>query len=154
MVSAAWIAPPLASTARWPSRRSCSPTPPRFSDAQVAFVGDVLKRHQKVRWTFVFMHMPGWKADDGDVPKIEPLLADRPFNMFAGHFHYSEHQVRNGRDYIAVGTTGGSSYQVGPGKMDHIAWVNLEGAEPDIALVRLNGLLDRTGTSGQPDGVF
>lgn len=126
----------------------------RFSDAQVAFVGDVLKRHPKVRWTFVFMHKPGWKADDGNFPKIEALLADRPFTMFAGHFHYYEHQVRGGRDYIAMGTTGGSSHQDGPGKMDHIAWVSLEGAEPDIALVKLNGLLDRTGKSGQPDGVF
>ena len=37
--------------------------------------------------------------------------------------------------------------------MDHVAWISLEGAEPGIALLKLNGLLDRTGKSGQPDSV-
>ncbi len=123
----------------------------RFSNEQVAFVEAALAQFANVRWTFVFMHKPAWKADDGNFPRIEALLADRPYTMIAGHYHYYEHQVRNGRDYIAMGTTGGSSHQHGPGEMDHIAWITLEEAAPEVALIKLDSLMDRTGATYQPE---
>lgn len=126
----------------------------RYSDAQVAFVKAALARFADVRWTFVFTHKPGWKADDGNFPRIEALLADRPYTMIAGHYHYYERQVRNGRDYIAMGTTGGGSHQHGPGEMDHIAWITLKDSEPDVALIRLDGLMDRTGATHQAERLF
>ncbi len=121
----------------------------RFSDAQVEFVRRTLAEHQSERWTFVLMHKPGWKVDSGNFAKIEQMLADRPYTMIAGHYHYYSHEIRNGRDYIMMGTTGAVAHQDGPGHMDHIAWVTLDQGVPDIANIRLNGLLDRTGQSGQ-----
>jgi hypothetical protein len=121
----------------------------RFGDAQVEFVRKTLAEHRDVRWTFVLMHKPGWKVDSGNFAKIEQMLADRPYTMIAGHYHYYSHEVRNGRDYIMMGTTGAVAHQEGPGHMDHIAWVTLDHGAPDVANIKLTGLLDRTGRSGQ-----
>jgi len=126
----------------------------RFSDDQVKFVSGALKRFPDVRWTFVFMHKPAWTLDSGNFPKIEALLNDRPYTAFAGHNHYYLHEVRNGRDYIQMGTTGGIRHQDGPGTMDHIAWVTLDKGAPEIANIKLSGLLDRTGKTGQVETLY
>lgn len=110
----------------------------------------MLARHQEVRWTFVLMHKPAWQLKSAEFAKIEAALGEHNYTVIAGHNHYYTHEERNGRDYITMGTIGAISHQKGPGEMDHLAWVTLEeGAGPSIALVKLNGLLDRKGESGQ-----
>ena len=121
----------------------------RFSDAQVEFVERMLAANKNVRWTFVLMHKPAWTLASSQFDKIEAMLADRPYTVVAGHNHYYKHEVRNGRDYIQMGTVGGSAHQDGPGTMDHLTWVTVDGSGPRYALVRLTGLLDKTGASGQ-----
>ncbi|WP_380879952.1 metallophosphoesterase family protein [Sphingomonas sp. DBB INV C78] len=121
----------------------------RFSQKQVDFALKTLADHSQVRWTFVLMHKPAWKLDSAEFAKIEQALQGRPYTVIAGHNHYYAHELRNGRDYISMGTAGAISHQHGPGEMDHIAWVTLRDKEPDVALIKLNGLLDRTGQSGQ-----
>jgi hypothetical protein len=116
-----------------------------ISDAQVAYVDRVLREHQNVRWTLVFMHKPAWKYDSTQFERIEQLLADRPFTVVAGHEHYYDHSRRNGRDYIALGTTGGVWLSTGPGSFDHVTWVTLTDDGPVIANIRLDGLLDERG---------
>ncbi|ARS28860.1 metallophosphoesterase family protein [Sphingomonas sp. KC8] len=121
----------------------------RFSPKQVDFALKALADQPKPRWTFVLMHKPAWKLNSAEFAKIEAALAGRPYTVIAGHNHYYAHEKRHGRDYITMGTAGAISHQHGPGEMDHIAWVTVKDGEPDIALIKLNGLLDRTGQSGQ-----
>lgn len=121
----------------------------RFSDRQVDWALDVLKRHRDARWTFVLMHKPAWKLGSDAFARIEAALGERSYTVIAGHNHYYKHEVRNGRDYISMGTAGAVSHEHGAGEMDHIALVTLGKDAPDISLLKLTGILDRKGESGQ-----
>lgn len=120
-----------------------------IGDAQLAFVREALARHPNPRWTFVFFHKPAWNSDDANWPKIEGLLAGRPYTVFAGHLHYFSHIQRAGHDYIEMGTTGAIAHREGPGTMDHTMLVTLTPAGPKYANIRLNGLADIDGQTGQ-----
>ncbi|OCC23354.1 metallophosphoesterase [Croceicoccus estronivorus] len=123
----------------------------RFSDKQVQWAIDVLRRHADARWTFVLMHKPAWKLNSAQFTEIETALGDRGYTVIAGHNHYYAYEQRNGRDYITMGTAGAVSHQHGPGEMDHLAWVTLENDDaPSISLLKLTGILDREGESHQP----
>jgi len=123
---------------------------------QLAYVEKALRENSGVRWTFVFVHQPLW-----DVPKlplpgqvtaprvnpdwlsVEQWLGDRPYTVFAGHYHrYTEH-VRNNRQFITLATTGGGSELRGTpfGEFDHVARVTMTDAGPLIANLRLDGIL-------------
>ena len=115
-----------------------------ISDAQIRYVAKVLADHAKVRWTLVFMHQPLWVYEkQTGWAKIETLLAERPYTVFAGHFHnYTKHR-REGRDYYVLATTGGGSGLKGPaaGEFDHVVWVTMTDAGPRIANLALDGIL-------------
>ena len=74
--------------------------------------------------------------------------------MIAAHYHYFTHEVRKGRDYYTMGTTGGIAHQDGPGKMDHLAWITMTPTGPHLALIKLTGLLDQDGNSGLPENAY
>ena len=118
-----------------------------ISDAQVEYVRKVLAANPNVRWTFAFMHSPAWaQPDPANFAKIETMMADRPYTMFAGHTHDSNYMRRHGRDYITMATTGGALHaQVSTGNMDHLAWVTMADAGPVIGNLVLNGILDKRG---------
>ena len=122
----------------------------RFSQRQVAWAQDVLARHKDARWTFVLMHKPAWALNSAEFTKIEQALGNRGYTVIAGHNHCYKYEQRNGRDYISMGTSGAVSHQHGPGEMDHIAWITLDDGAPAISLLKLNGILNRQGESGQP----
>jgi hypothetical protein len=113
---------------------------------QMAFVERVLADHRGARWTFVLVHQPLW--DYGPQPhpdwaKVEALLEDRPHTVFAGHFHRYTEQLRGGRQYITLATTGGGSRMRGTpwGEFDHVAHVTMTPDGPVIANLRLDGIL-------------
>jgi hypothetical protein len=56
--------------------------------------------------------------------------------------HRRPHTTRRGRDYVAMGTTGGVWLSRGPGAFDQVAWVTVTDDGPVFALIRLDGLLD------------
>jgi 3',5'-cyclic AMP phosphodiesterase CpdA len=120
-----------------------------FSDAQVDFVRKALAAHKDVRWTFVFFHKPAWNSDSANWRRIETLLADRPYTVFAGHLHYYDHTVRGGHDYFDMATTGAIAHRAGPGTMDHTLLVTLTPKGPSYANIRLNGLSDADNQTGQ-----
>jgi hypothetical protein len=106
----------------------------------------VLAEHPDVRWTLLFMHKPVWTdGQDPDFVAIEAALSERPFTVFNGHFHTLAHTVRNGRDYIMLGTTGGGQSD-DPMSLDHVTLVTMGEDEPSIAHLRLDGILDKTGS--------
>jgi hypothetical protein len=108
---------------------------------------DVLAEHPGVRWTFLFMHKPIWRdAGDPDFTAIEAALGDRPYTLFNGHLHSYGHTVRNGRDHIMLGTTGGSQNPDSETAFDHLTLVRMTGEGPVIAQLRMDGILDKTGS--------
>lgn len=129
-----------------------------FGDPQIAFVRDTLKRHAHARWTFVVMHKPAWKKEFNCFADIQTLLHGRPHTVLAGHTHYFTHETIDGADYINMATKGGifnmasengTPLRLGPGTMDHVLLVSLQPEGPAIANLRLSGLMDATGQTGQ-----
>jgi hypothetical protein len=118
-----------------------------ISDAQVEYFAKVLASNPQVRWTIGFMHSPPWvQSDPGNFARIESLLQDRPYTMFAGHTHTYNYTMRNGRDYIIMGMTGaGVQPTESLGNMDHVAWVTMTNEGPIISQILLNGVLDKKG---------
>ena len=120
-----------------------------ISDRQLAFVRDTLARHQNMRWTFVILHKPAWKMATPAMAKIQLMLGQRPYTVFAGHTHYFTHDVLDGHDFINMATTGGIRQKEGPGTLDHTMMVTLGPNGPSYANMRLSGLMDVAGETGQ-----
>jgi 3',5'-cyclic AMP phosphodiesterase CpdA len=121
-----------------------------FGAEQQAWLADVLRRNEDVRWTFVFMHKPAWVFPDADHDKtgwnnVERSLGNRKYTVFAGHVHNYAKFVRNGRDYIMLATTGGDSKLRGKtqGEFDQIVWITMKESEPVIANLLLDGIEDK-----------
>ncbi len=120
-----------------------------ISDKQLAFVRDTLARHPNPAWTFIVLHKPAWKMASPAFAKIQAMLGQRSYTVFAGHTHYFTHDVLDGHDLINMATTGGIRQQDGPGTMDHTMLVTLTADGPAFANTRLNGLMDVAGLTGQ-----
>ena len=118
-----------------------------ISDAQVEYFEKVLASNPQVRWTIGFMHSPPWVQEDpGNFARIESMLQDRPYTMFAGHTHTYNYTQRHGRDYIIMGMTGaGVQPTESLGNMDHVAWVTMTEEGPIISQILLNGVMDKNG---------
>ena len=113
---------------------------------QSEYVLSALADHPDVQWTMLFMHKPVWLEDsDPEFVVIESALSARPYTVFNGHFHTMSHTVKNGRDYVMLGTTGGSQNSSAEMAFDHISLVTVTESGPSIAHLRLDGILDKTG---------
>jgi hypothetical protein len=123
-----------------------SEDPPTFniSEEQIAYVTKALDENQDVRWTFLFIHRPAWayrsKKDLWD--RIDSLLQNRAYTVFAGHRHTYIQQTRYGREYYTLATMGGSSSLSGveAGKFDHVTWVTMADDGPRVANLLLDGI--------------
>jgi len=127
-----------------------------ISDKQIEYFRDVLKANNDVRWTLVFMHQPVFKAGR-DAPgerwadettktwnKLESLLADREYTVFAGHLHRYNKSTRKNRRYYVLATTGGDGgdNKADKCRFDHIVWVTMTDNGPILANLLLEGVLD------------
>ena len=118
----------------------------RIGAAQAEYFRGVIARHPEVRWTFLLMHKPAWESpDEENFSTIEKQLAGRPYTVFYGHVHSYLHSQRLGRDYIRLGTTGGSHAPGKPLAIDHVSLVTVSAEGVDIANLRLSGIFDKTG---------
>ena len=121
-----------------------------ISEAQVEYFKQVLEATPDVRWVFVLMHSPAWwtasgfEQDPGNFAKIEALLADCDYTVFAAHTHLYNYTQRNGRDYITTAMTGAMNVPR-PGAIDHVVWVTMTKEGPKIANLLLNGIIDKKG---------
>lgn len=120
-----------------------------ISDRQVAWFRHTLDRNPNPRWIFVVMHKPAWKLQSKEFAKIRAMLTGRPHTVIAGHTHYFTHEVFDGHDYINMATCGGIRSRPGPGNIDHVINVTLTSAGPLYANMRLNGLMNVAGETGQ-----
>jgi hypothetical protein len=118
----------------------------RVSAAQAAYFREVIAANPDVRHTFLLMHKPAWeRPHEEHFASIEAALADRPYTVFHGHVHSYRYQQRHGRDYIRLATTGGMQIEGAEQAFDHVALVTVSDEGVDIANLRLDGILDRTG---------
>lgn len=121
-----------------------------ISDAQVDYFRNVVDGNRDVRWTFVLMHSPAWwtatgfPQDPGNFTRIEELIADREYTVFAAHTHQYKYVERNGHDYITTAMTGAMNVPR-LGAIDHFVWVTMTPDGPEIANILLNGVLDKYG---------
>jgi len=117
----------------------------RIGDEQLAYVKKTLEENKTVAWTIVALHRPLWTEDsqvNNGWPRVEELLADRPYTVFCGHIHTYRKFVRNGRNYYQLATTGGASRVRGVryGEFDHFVWVTMKKDGPVLANVLLDGV--------------
>lgn len=118
----------------------------RISAKQAAYFKEVIAAHPDVRWTFMMMHKAAWeRPDEENFSSIEAALSERPYSVFHGHLHSYKHQQRHGRDYIRLGTTGGSHVPGDAMAIDHVTLVTMTEDGPDIANLRMSGIFDKTG---------
>lgn len=111
-----------------------------ISSRQVSAVREALEQNMDARWIIFLMHRPGWRYNSDEFRQIERMVANRPYSMFAGHFHQYAYEHRNGRDYITLGTTGGLRVSDGA---DHLMWITMTSRGPEIANILQSGLSDR-----------
>ncbi len=113
---------------------------------QAEYFRQILAEHPDVRWTFLFMHKAPWeREDEQNFASIEQALADRPYTVFHGHVHAFAYLERLGRDYIQLATTGGVQFPERGPSMDLVTLVTVTGDSVDIAHLRMDGILDKTG---------
>ena len=118
----------------------------RVSSAQASYFRQVIEQTPDVRWTFILMHKPAWeRSDEKNFSSMERALGDRPYTVFHGHVHSYLHEQRYGRDYIRLGTTGGSHSPGKPMAIDHVSLVTVSEDDVDIANLRMSGIFDKTG---------
>jgi len=110
---------------------------------QLAYFKKVIADHPEVSWTVLFMHKPIWKTEG--LEQIESALAERPYTLFNGHFHSYSHTLKNDRDYMILGTTGGHQNEKDPNSFDHVTLVTMTTEGPVIANLRLEGILNKYG---------
>jgi hypothetical protein len=116
-----------------------------IDDEQYAYIQKTLEENLDVKWTLVFLHQPLWVQENTKRWKdVEQLLADRPHNVFAGHYHRYWKTQRNNGKYIALATTGGGSRLrgTGYGEFDHVVWVTMTEEGPLLANLLLDGIWD------------
>jgi Icc-related predicted phosphoesterase len=127
-----------------------------FSEQQINFIKQTLETHKDVRWTCLFFHKPVWIAEEfggngeeilekSGWNKIESLIKNRKYTVFAGHIHEYTHRIRQNRDYITLATMGGGSGLSGPvfGQFDHVMWVTMTDNGPVMANLMLDGIWDK-----------
>jgi 3',5'-cyclic AMP phosphodiesterase CpdA len=113
-------------------------------DDQARYFAKVLADSRNVRWTCVFMHEPLWQR--GPVEnweRLERLMSERPYTVFAGHKHRYSKELVNNRDYYILATTGAKEELAGLEKcqFDHIMWVTMTDKGPIITNLLLEGIL-------------
>ncbi len=118
----------------------------KISDEQSKYFENIILENPQVRWTFILMHKPVWKReDDNGLLRIEQALGERPYTVINGHFHSYSYTRKNNRDYMILGTTGGSQRPDDANAFDHFTLVTMTGEEPSIVNVKMDGVLNKEG---------
>jgi hypothetical protein len=117
-----------------------------MSDSQYDYFKGVLNKYPKVRWSFLLMHKPIWqREDEKGLSRLEKILENRSYTVISGHVHSFSHRIRNGTDYIILGTTGGGQNKDDQASFDHFTYVRITKEKPVITHLRMDGVLDETG---------
>jgi len=116
-----------------------------IGEEQAAYFETVIAANPDVLHTFIFVHKAPWKNEDPEFVRIEQALSKQPYTLFNGHKHAFDHELRNGRDYIRLATTGGVFLPDNGRSADHVTLVTVNREEATIAHLLMAGILDKTG---------
>jgi len=117
-----------------------------MSNSQLDYYKLVLNQYPDVKWTFVLMHKPLWmREDDKGLRNLENALSNRHYTVINGHFHSFSHRIKNEKDYIILGTTGGSQGKEDTNSFDHITLVRMAKEKPVITHLKMDGILNERG---------
>lgn len=114
------------------------------SPEQAEYFQKVIETNTDVRQTIMLLHRPLWRDENqSNFLKIEALLKNRPYTVFAGDTHHYQKTVRHGRNYYVLSTTGGGNNLLGPafGEFDQIALVHAGERQASLVNLELEGIL-------------
>ena len=121
-----------------------------MSKAQLDYFTKAVEKNPDVKWTFVLMHKPLWmREDEKGLGPLEDVLANRDYTVINGHFHSFSNQMRKGRSYTILGTTGGSQNPQDSMAFDHISLVRMA-KKPVITHLKMEGVLNEQGNLPTP----
>ncbi|WP_406644530.1 metallophosphoesterase family protein [Aliisedimentitalea scapharcae] len=124
-----------------------------IGDDQRNYFLEAIEHNTDVRWTFLFLHKPAWQHRvKTPFASIEAALSERPYTVFNGHVQAYGHEVRNGRDYVQLATTGGEQFPDLGLSEDHVTLVTMTNTGPNIANLMLSGIRDKTGAIPRDGG--
>ncbi|MCP4576608.1 MAG: hypothetical protein GY846_10030 [Deltaproteobacteria bacterium] len=108
-------------------------------DTQVEYFKGVIDRHNHVKWTFVFMHMPAWDEvyECQNFKKIQQALKGRSYTVFAGHEHQYRFETIDGNAYYRLGPTAAIPRENIPECERQFLMVDFKGAMPTVSAVRV-----------------
>jgi len=117
-----------------------------ISDEQLDYFKNVILSNTDVRWTVVFLHKPMWtypkKPGYDNFRKLQNLLADRPYTIFAGHKHRYGKDIINNKNYYILSTNKDGKQNIADCRIDHFMWVTMTDNGPRIANILVEGVLD------------
>lgn len=93
------------------------------------------------------MHDPLFEYEwDTGFWAIEKMLQQRPYTVFAGHYHAYIKRQRFGRNYYVLASTGSSQtptrLPADPTPFDHFMWTTMTKDGPVVANISLDGIFD------------
>ena len=109
-----------------------------FGAEQIKYAKSQLEQHADVRHTFVMLHRPLWLQRNSGWEDIEAALGERPYTVFAGHYHNLTLHTRNDRRYFVLGATGGGLTPQAVreyGAFDHYSLVTVDNDEVKVAII-------------------
>lgn len=129
-------------------RNYSKPECQRMSEAQFAWLDQILTRANAARHVFVFMHHPRWLArygDDWQRVHQRLLQAGNVSAVFAGHIHRMRYDgARDGIEYLTVASVGAAldSDLPGAGYLHHLQIVTVRDDGIQIAALPVGTVMD------------
>ncbi|MGE3165597.1 MAG: LamG-like jellyroll fold domain-containing protein [Planctomycetota bacterium] len=122
----------------------------QMSEEQLTWLRSALTANRDRRHVFVFLHHPRWISDyykGTNWDRVHAVLAEagNVTAVFAGHIHQMRHGgVRDGIEYVTLGTTGGSKEYEAPtaGYLQHFDIVTVREQGISIAAIPVGAVVD------------
>ena len=114
----------------------------QFGAMQMEFIRRDLLARGDAKHTFLFMHKPAWNHQGEELEQwetIESYLGDRPYTVFAGHWHRLIYQFLRDHRYFVLGPTGAEltpNEVLQLGRFHHYSMVTVDGNDVHVAFVQ------------------
>lgn len=114
----------------------------QFGSEQMEWLRKDLEASREAKHTFFFMHRPVWYHTGEALRQwetIESWVANRPYTVFAGHFHNLSYERRKDRPYYVLSATGAEltpSETLELGAFHHYSLVTVDGEDVHIAFIQ------------------
>ncbi|NIN00334.1 MAG: hypothetical protein GTO24_20315 [candidate division Zixibacteria bacterium] len=116
----------------------------QFSEEQLAWLTDDLKKNENAACTFVIFHIPYWirTVADGKPDALHSLFVKYGVDVvFTGHYHTYFSGELDDIIYTGVGSSGGGCHPSHTGLEYHFTWVTLDADGINIAPIKMGAVL-------------